>query len=1016
MKRLMLVCGVMVALTSMAAASDIAFYTGEPNPGWYINTAMAADVTKIISQTGSLFGDVQKFDDAHLTDFGAWVDARTNDGKMDIIWLPGTIPSVLYPYPNLQPDGSRAEKWLDGGNMIINVGDWFAYCSYEINATRQADNGGAGAANILDLNAGVIVSADNTALQVTPAGKKYLPSVTNPIDSDRPIALSAVVAPWEVVAIFGSTGGTEALTESRGDPIVIHNKVTGAYVAFINQANPGFPDRGQVCAEFIRNWVATVIGLGSPAAAGGGQPADGSSDVPRDTALSWTAGVYPATHDVYLGTTFADVNSASRTDAKGVLAGKGQADPTFDPPGSLAYGQTYYWRIDEVNKSPDGTIAKGKVWSFTVEPYGYPVKPVKATASSYQASMGPEKTMDGSGLDKNDLHGTEPTTMWMTSGAPPNWIQYEFDKVYKLYQLQVWNSNQLIEGFLGFGAKKVTIETSVDGTTWTPLADVPEFAKATGMAGYAANTTVKFGGVNAKFVKLTINTNQGGMAPQTGLAEVRFFYVPVQARAPQPATGATGVSLETSLTWKPGREAGSHKVFFGTDPNAVAKGTAPAKDTTDRSYTPDALNLETTYYWRVDEVNTVTYPGDVWSFATETFKVVDDFERYTDKAGEEVFSTWIDGLADNYKSSGSTVGLDTAKAGTFCETTIIHGGKQSMPLAYDNTKAPVSEATLTFAPARNWTASGIKSLSLWFQGVAGNGGQLYVKINNTKVSYNGAAGDLAKTIWTPWNIDLSTTGANLSKVTSLTIGIEGAGAKGLLYIDDIRLYPKAPAYITPVDPGKTNLVGLWTFDGNANDTSGKGNNGTVTGGTAQWVPGMVNQALQFNGGPLYVDCGTGASLNLTDAVTVTAWIKMDFTAGDRKIAATQDGVAGGYKLGLYSNNKLEFEIRTAANASTLNRASAGGTVLQQGVWYHVAGVYSKGQFIRTYVLGNLDRELLTTAVLGPTAGSFKIGRGESATTYFWLGALDDVQVYNKALSQEELLWLAGQKTPVAKPF
>ena len=48
----------------------------------------------------------------------------------------------------------------------------------------------------------------------------------------------------------------------------------------------------------------------------------------------------------------------------------------------------------------DGTIYKGDVWSFTAEPYGYPITSVTATASSSQASMGPEKTIDGSGLDR----------------------------------------------------------------------------------------------------------------------------------------------------------------------------------------------------------------------------------------------------------------------------------------------------------------------------------------------------------------------------------------------------------------------------------------------------------------------------------------------------------------------------------------------------------------------------------------------------------------------------------------
>jgi hypothetical protein len=575
---------------------------------------------------------------------------------------------------------------------------------------RSADNGATGAANILDLASGVIVSADNTVLQVTPAGKKYLPSVTNPIDSDRPIALSAVVAPWEVAAIFGSTGGTEALTESRADPVVIHNKVTGAYVAFINQANPGFANRGLTSAEFISNWVRTVIGLRNPSLAADPNPAEGAVDVLRDATLSWTAGQYPSTHDVYLGTTFADVNSASRTSPKGVLASQGQADATFDPAGSFAYGQTYYWRVDEVNQTADGTISKGTVWSFTAEPYGYPVKPVSATASSAQASMGPENTINGSGLT-GDLHGTEGTTMWLSTGVQPNWIQYQFDKAYKLFDLKVWNSNQPIEAFIGFGAKKVTIEYSTDGTTWTAVANVPEFARASGALGYAANTTVNLGGVLAKYVKLTINSTWGGLSAVTGLSEVRFSYAPVQAREPQPATAATGVSVDASLSWRPGREAGSHKVFLGTDQAAVTSGTAPAQTVADHSFDPSALTYGTTYYWRVDEVNTVTYPGDVWSFTTREFAVVEDFESYDDN-DNRIYDTWIDGLTDG--KSGSIVGYDKAP---FAEQTIRHGGKQSMPLTYDNTKTPFySETTRDLATPQNWTANGANTLVLYVQG------------------------------------------------------------------------------------------------------------------------------------------------------------------------------------------------------------------------------------------------------------------------------------------------------------
>ena len=79
-----------------------------------------------------------------------------------------------------------------------------------------------------------------------------------------------------------------------------------------------------------------------------------------------------------------------------------------------------------------------------------------------------------------------------------------------------------MEPFIGFGAKSVKIEYSTDGTKWTPLANVPEFARAPGQPGYTANTKVSFGGVTAKYVKLTIEKGWGA-TPSTGLSEVRFF-------------------------------------------------------------------------------------------------------------------------------------------------------------------------------------------------------------------------------------------------------------------------------------------------------------------------------------------------------------------------------------------------------------------------------------------------------------------------------------------------------------
>jgi hypothetical protein len=527
-------------------------------------------------------------------------------------------------------------------------------------------------------------------------------------------------------------------------------------------------------------------------------PADKATEVLRDAILSWKPAEGVKTQDVYFGTASSSVTNASRTSSMGVLVSQVQDANTYDPPGLLALGTTYYWRIDEV-EAATSTVYKGNVWSFATEALAYPVKNVTATASSSQnADMGPEKTVDGSGL-VNDLHSTTAEHMWLSSptGPTPTWIQYQFDKVYKLQEMWVWNSNQVVEGVLGVGAKDVTIEYSADGSTWAVLSDA-QFARASGAAGYAHNTTVDLKGIAAKYVKLTIKSNWGGLLSQFSLSEVRFFYVPVSAREPNPAPGATGVSPQVTLSWRAGREAASHSVYVSTDKQAVVNGTAPAAKVSEPRYEA-SVDLGQSYFWKVVEVNDTQTPksweGDVWSFATANWIVVEDFESYNDdlKAKTTIFDTWIDGYAEGFKSNGSTVGKDAALNGTFGETQIVHGGKQSMPLSYNNAGGiATSEATRTFASAQDWTKHGITTLVLYFYGDPANAaGQVYVKLDGTKVVYSANANALKTPYWTQWNIDLASAGANLKSVAKLAIGVEGNG-KGILYVDDIRLYRTAP--------------------------------------------------------------------------------------------------------------------------------------------------------------------------------------------------------------------------------
>ena len=85
-------------------------------------------------------------------------------------------------------------------------------------------------------------------------------------------------------------------------------------------------------------------GPGGPGLATAPRPADKAVDVTRDVVLGWTPGAFAATHDVYLGKTLADVNSASQAKPAGVLASQGQTATTYTPAALLDFGQTYYWR------------------------------------------------------------------------------------------------------------------------------------------------------------------------------------------------------------------------------------------------------------------------------------------------------------------------------------------------------------------------------------------------------------------------------------------------------------------------------------------------------------------------------------------------------------------------------------------------------------------------------------------------------------------------------------------------
>jgi len=290
-------------------------------------------------------------------------------------------------------------------------------------------------------------------------------------------------------------------------------------------------------------------------------------------------------------------------------------------------------------------------------------------------------------------------------------------------------------------------------------------------------------------------------AAETHKGDVWSFTTEGAVAALDPANGAVDVTQTPVLTWAPGLGA-SHEIYFGT--NAASLELKGSGNLGSESYDPGQLEWNTTYYWRVDEVNNANadspWTGPLWSFTTANFLIIDDIESYNDiEEGEpgsnRIYNAWIDGFDD--PSNGSQTGhLDPP----FYEESIVHGGNKSMPLYYDNAVGK-SEATLTLTSKRDWTVNGVRTLTIWYRGDSANAAEpMYVVLNDSAVVNNDNPEAAKRGSWTRWNIDLTRfadQGVNLTNVTSITLGLGNranpvVGGSGMLYFDDIRLYPPTP--------------------------------------------------------------------------------------------------------------------------------------------------------------------------------------------------------------------------------
>ncbi len=758
-------------------------------------------------------------------------------------------------------------------------------------------------------------------------------------------------------------------------------------------------------------------------------PKDRSTDVLRDVVLEWSPGEFAATHDLYTGESFDDVNDATVPIAAGLDVN------SFDL-GRQGFGETVFWRVDEVNAAPDNTVFKGNVWSFEVEPYSIPIAgaDIIATASSASNDFStPQKTLDGSGLDANDMHAIAPETMWFTATNDLEpWIQYEFNAVKKLDTMTVWNSNSSAEGFIGYGVQGVLIEYSLDGDTWDVFEDVNEFSRAPGLPTYNQHDEIALGGIAAKMVRLAIQSNFGGFIASYSLSEVQFSMIPTAARTPVPESGSVDILPDAVLSWRAGRQAAQSTVYVSTDPNAVTDGLVASATSNTNSINLSVFDIElgATYYWRVDEVNNAeavsVWAGPVWSLTTAATLIVDDFESYSNDSPDRPFQTWLDGFgysADEFfpvgyggNGTGAGVGHDIWTVasehynGDIMETAIVKSGSLSMPLYYNNaTSTTISEATRSLTDPQNWTQAGIKGLKLSFQGDPDNTATtMYLKINGTQVDFTGDVASLQQKPWHTWYVDLANlAGVNLETVTELTIGFEGG--KGVVYFDDIVLIPSDRQQVTPVEPSATDLVVQYAFEGNVADSAGA-NSGTAEG-TPEFVAGKNGQAIKLDGMDDYVTVEGSFDLATYSA---SLWFRVEGGTGQRDIISMYDSAgAFGVLLELQANGSLRYLKRSLGMGTTGGTNIYTTSTFGDGAWYHVALVKSVDA-ITLYVNGeSVGSQADTTAYDVGALHRITLGvlKHDDLIRYF-PGDIDDFSLYSRALSRAEVMWLAGKTIPM----
>jgi hypothetical protein len=550
-----------------------------------------------------------------------------------------------------------------------------------------------------------------------------------------------------------------------------------------------------------------------------------------------------------------------------------------------------------------------------------------------------------------------------------------------------------------------------------------------------------------------VAVDSGGGAPGFDVASVQARVLKECGPAagyPDPVDGATGGLPDVTLVWTPACDAADQSLYLSdarslvesADPSVRLSVLAPDAN----CFEPNGLALNTTYYWRVDANG--AGPADVWSFTTSDHVVIDDFDAYG-TSGNYLYETW-------HTRGKARVGEESQYA--------RHSCPQSMRFAYYYDSIYCSEAYRGFSPPQDWTQAGAQTLVLWVHGLTGNDvqGRMYAVLSDGTTErqvFCDDSGILTRVEWDVWRIPLADfNDVDLSTVASLALGFvfpsaqSGEYGSGTIYVDDVSLYSslclderRPAADLTAdcvvdyrdlrqmamqwldtrgqvVDVVAPSEPVLWyAFDGDTSDSMG------VAHGQVQGRPtfetGVHGRAIHMvnRGDAVTISDVPAVFDRIREAITIAFWQRGDDSAhrndtlccSNYDYGRTSPSVA--VHLGCWRDpGQYRWDCGTpwsfASRVAGHHRSRSEWT----GRWNHwaftkdirVGSQGSKGR-MQVYLNGVLYDSRSGTDSPIEDIDSFQIGSGWYG---HYDGLIDDFQIYDYALSEAEVAYLASDGT------